>query len=291
MDESEFESQAITPEIVASEKLDLVIKETGIDVALGLEFQANFYEHFKMASTWAKKAKNIIVTDASQTVMMQEARTARLFLREKRLEIENFRKQKKEYYVRGGQAIDKVASFLKNMIEPIEHHLDLQEHYVEYKNKAEDERLLTEARARKEARLAEESKKDALEKERLRLENENLRKEAQEKERINQEELKKILEKNAEILRIEREKTSKAEVELRAKQQAEAKAEADRLKATDKLKFADDEYKLMDFRNQISILLSKAPEVKSNKYIRMIEDCTSHLHLAFISIKITEEEV
>ena len=113
-----------------------------------------------MANEWSKKAKNIIVTNENQTVLMEQARVARLFIRSKRLEIENFRKSKKEYYLRGGQAVDKVCGFLKNMIEPIENHLDLQEHYVEYKKKAEDARLLAEAQAKaEEDRIAEEKRK------------------------------------------------------------------------------------------------------------------------------------
>ena len=96
MDESDFESTAVTAEVVEpSKELSTVIKEVGLDQQLADEFRINFEQHFKMASTWAKKAKTIIVTDASQKVLMEEARTARLFLKSKRLEIEKFRVERK----------------------------------------------------------------------------------------------------------------------------------------------------------------------------------------------------
>ena len=37
-----------------------------------------------MANEWSKKAKNIIVTNENQTVLMEQARVARLFLSKKR---------------------------------------------------------------------------------------------------------------------------------------------------------------------------------------------------------------
>ena len=167
MTEEELE-QPITPELMPSKQLDIVIKEAGLENELAQEFHINFFEHFKMASTWAKKAKNIIVTDPSQTVIMQEARTARLFLREKRLEIEKFRVARKEYYLKGGRAIDKVANFLKDTIIPIETYLESQEKFVEIREKAKNDAILSEAKAKEEKELLAKQEKDRKELETLR---------------------------------------------------------------------------------------------------------------------------
>ena len=294
MTESEAEELETSP----STELVTIIKDARLEPDLAKEFTINFEEHFKMANEWSKKAKNIIVTNENQTVLMEQARVARLFIRSKRLEIENFRKSKKEYYLRGGQAVDKVCGFLKNMIEPIENHLDLQEHYIEYKKKAEDARLLAEAQAKaEEDRIAEEKRKSEenarlqAENERLRREQEKIKKENEakiaEENRKRQEELARVQAENKVKLDKERADREKVEAELREKKQAELKAEADRIRAEEALKSAGDEVKLMNYRNEIGILLSKAPEVKGLKNIRIIEDIKSHLHLAFMMIKIT----
>ena len=295
MTESEAEELETSP----STELVTIIKDARLEPDLANEFRINFEEHFKMANEWSKKAKNIIVTNENQTVLMEQARVARLFIRSKRLEIENFRKSKKEYYLRGGQAVDKVCGFLKNMIEPIENHLDLQEHYIEYKKKAEDARLLAEAQAKaEEDRIAEEKRKSEenarlqAENERLRREQEKIKKENEakiaEENRKRQEELARVQADNKVKLDKERADREKVEAELREKKQAELKAEADRIRAEEALKSAGDEVKLMNYRNEIGILLSKAPEVKGLKNIRIIEDIKSHLHLAFMMIKITD---
>lgn len=291
MTESELEDESITPEVIEpSLQLMKITKEANLEPDLANEFRINFEEHFKMANEWSKKAKAIIVTNDNQTVLMEQARVARLFIRAKRLEIENFRKVKKEYYLRGGQAVDKVATFLKNMIEPIERHLDLQEYYVEYKKKAEEERIKLEIEARIEQERLNKEKADIEERYRLKEENDKLIKEREEKERANKEELERVHKENEKSLQVEREKLRKSEEEIRARKQEELKKEADKVRAEEGLKSAGDEEKILAFRNEIGILLSKMPEIKSLKYTRLMADIQSHLHIAFISIKITQQE-
>lgn len=288
MTEEELEVEVVNPSV----QLLTITRESGLDPDLANEFRINFEEHFKMASTWAKKAKNIIVTNENQTVVMAEARTARLFLRSKRLEIEAFRVSKKEYYLKGGRAIDKVANFLKNTIEPIEAYLDLQEHYVEYKKKAEDERILAEAHAKIEAERIAKEESDKKEQERLRIENEKLRKEADQKERTNQEELKKVREANEEILRVEREKNAIVERELLLEKQEKLKAESDRIRAEHIAKSAGDTAKLIKFRQDLKILIDKFPEVTDKNLVRISEDAKSYLWLAHSSLnQVVEEEI
>lgn len=286
MTEQEMEEES-TPqhaaELIPQTQLAVIIKESKLDKELAEEFFINFEEHFKMANEWSKKAKLIIVTNENQTVLMEQARVARLFIRSKRLEIENFRKSKKEYYLRGGQAVDKVATFLKNIIEPIENHLDLQEHYVEYKKKAEDTRLLEEARIKEDQRVAAELLVQAAERDRLKIENEKLRKESEEKERINQKELEIVHQRNEEILRIEREKNALMERELRNRKQAEMKAEADKIRAEEALKSASDVEKMKKFYEDLMAI--QFPDVISPNAKRIIFDSKSHVGIAVMQTK------
>ena len=282
MTEEDLE-EAITPEVVPSQELSTVIKEVGLDQQLANEFRINFEQHFRMASTWAKKAKNIIVTDPSQIVVMQEARQARLFLRSKRLEIEQFRVAKKEYYLKGGRAIDKVANFLKDTIIPIEEHLDRQEHFVELRKKAEDERILAEAHSKMEADALAEQQRLAEETKKIREENEKLKAENKVKEEI----ARKFAEQKEAELQEERNKALRIERELQLRKQAELKAEADKIREEESLLKAGDTEKLQAFRRDV--LAIKIPEVKSAENKRIIEDAKSHLYLAIIKIKQEEE--
>ncbi len=282
------EEEAEELEIVTSTELVTIIKDARLEPDLANEFRINFEEHFKMANEWSKKAKTIIVTNENQTVLMEQARVARLFIRSKRLEIENFRKSKKEYYLRGGQAVDKVCTFLKNMIEPIENHLDLQEHYIEYKKKAEDTRLLAEAQAKAEADRIENERLQAVEMARLRKEAADHEK-ALASERTKQEAIlaKERAIQEAQLVK-ERAERAKVEEELRKKRQAEMKAEADRIKAEERAKSAGDNDKLIALHKAIAAI--HIPEVKSKESIRMVENAKSYLAMALKSIIINEEE-
>jgi len=276
MTEEEMES-GITPEVLPSKDLAVIIKETGLEESLAQEFTINFEEHFRMASEWAKKAKKIIVTDASQQVVMQEARTAMLFLREKRLEIEKFRVSRKEYFLKGGRAIDKVANFLKDTIIPIEEHLDRQEHYVELMKKAEDARILAEAHAKQEAEIKAKEESDRIALKQAQEENEKLRKEAE-----------KVKKEAEQARRLDEQRIREMEREISLKREAEAKAEADRIKAEEALKSAGDGEKLWAFRKAVEAI--NIPDVKSEDNKRLIAEAKNYLNLAIYKIRLPEEE-
>ena len=265
MTESEAEEQetpVLTPELLPQQRFQVMVKEAQLDQSRADYLLQNFSGHFKEAAEWAKKAKDIIVTNENQTVMMEIARTGRLFLSKKRQEIEKARKWMKEPALREGQAIDKIANLLKDTIIPTEEHLRRQEDFVKLRQEAEAERIRLEVEARMEQERITKEKADA-------------------------EALAKAQAENKVKLDKERADREKVEAELREKKQAELKAEADRIRAEEALKSAGDEVKLMNYRNEIGILLSKVPEVKGLKNVRIIEDIKSHLHLAFMMIKIT----
>ena len=162
--------------------LDIIVKESGLETTKANYILEQFKDYFNIAAEWEAKAKSIVVTDESQVVDMQMARTGRLFLREKRIAVEKSRKALKEQALREGKAIDGIANVLKALIEPIEKYLDDQEHFVENKKKAEEqEAARVEALKLEEEKIAKE-KAEAAEQERMRIENEKLKLEVLQKE-------------------------------------------------------------------------------------------------------------
>jgi hypothetical protein len=223
------------------QSLEVIVKESGLETTKANYILEKFQDHFKIAAEWEAKAKTIVVTEESQTAEMQMARAGRLFLREKRIAVEKSRKELKEQALREGKAIDGIANVLKALIEPIEDYLDKQEHFVEYKKKAEEEEAQRVAMIKAEEERIAKEKAESEERERIRLENEKLRAEAIEREQEMEQERKKqqaILEAEKakaeaerkameEKTRTEREKAekerAKVEAELKAKAEAEKK--------------------------------------------------------------------
>lgn len=108
-----------------------------------LVLQKSFEPFYLQASEWMKKAKALIVSDAGQTKEMAEARVARLALKNIRVDVEKMRKTLKEDSLKKGQAIDTIAKTLKELIEPIESHLEQQEKFAELQDlKMREERKI-----------------------------------------------------------------------------------------------------------------------------------------------------
>lgn len=211
-------------------KLVEIVKQSGLEQTKANFILDKFQDYFSMASEWEQKAKNIVVTNEKQTADMQMARTGRLFLREKRLLIENSRKELKEQSLREGKAIDGIANVLKALIVPIEEYLEKQEKFIEIQEEKKRELIRLEVEKKMEEERIAKEKAEQEERERIRLENDRLKKEAEEKEKA---------------LQAER---AKVEAEKRAAE-AKARAEQDRLnkEAEEKLakerKIADDKFK------------------------------------------------
>lgn len=75
--------------------------------------------------------KTIVVTDESDTIGMKKAREVRLELKKVRTSVENKRKELKEDSLRTGKAIDGVAKYIKDNIQPVEEYLEQQEKFAE----------------------------------------------------------------------------------------------------------------------------------------------------------------
>src|SRR3990167_11427401 len=101
-------------------QLQVIVKESGLEPTKAKYILEQFSNYFDLADEWTKKAKTIIVTSENQEADMAIARVGRLFLREKRIAIENSRKSLKEQALREGKAIDGIANVLKALIVPIE---------------------------------------------------------------------------------------------------------------------------------------------------------------------------
>lgn len=228
-------------------QLQVILKEQGVEqdnaTAIVKAFGGPFAEAGEILATY----QDIKVTDESQTELMQQAREKRLALKKARTTVENNRKALKEDIVKQGRAIDGIARFVREAIEPAEKYLELQERFVvikaaerleatraerlekiaqytdnpslyNFSTMTDDEfqALLTELKQTHEARLAKE-----------RAEREEA--ERKEQERIAEE--KRIREENerlraeAAAKEAEREKERKAEAERLAKLQAEREKE------------------------------------------------------------------
>lgn len=225
-------------------QLALIVEQSGLEQTKAQYILENFSSYFALASEWEKRAKDIIVTDESQTADMAIARVGRLALREKRITLEKERKRLKEQALREGKAIDGIANVLKAVIQPIEEYLDKQENFVKYKKQEEERIARLEAEKKELERLEAEriakEKAEAEERERMIKENERLKKEAEE----NQKELdRQKAEAEAKKRAIEaqaREERERAESE-RIKQQEiidrqKAEAEAERKKHEEAMK-------------------------------------------------------
>ncbi len=218
-------------------QLVVIVEESGLTGSKAQFILENFQDYFKVAAEWETKARTLVVTRPEQKAEMALARDGRLFLREKRLAIENSRKKLKEDVLREGKAIDGIANVLKALIEPIEKYLDEQEHFVEIQEKKKEDahRAEVEARMAKEdedRRLAEEAKAA-----KLQAENEKLRKQNEAAAAKLKAERDKAKEASDKVEADRREALRKADAE-RAKIEEKArlereKAEADKRKAAE----------------------------------------------------------
>src|SRR5437868_2781361 len=97
-----------------------IVRESGLGKTKADIVLERFQDYFRIASEWERKSRMLSVTRADQITEMQMARDGRLFLKEKRTEVERTRKTLKEESLREGKAIDGIANVLKGLIEPIE---------------------------------------------------------------------------------------------------------------------------------------------------------------------------
>src|SRR3990167_7095503 len=211
-------------------QLQIIVKESGLEQSKAKFILENFQNYFEIADDWAKKARAIVVTDENQKAEMQMARAGRLFLREKRIAVEDARKNLKEQALREGKAIDGIANVLKALIIPIEEYLEKQEKFVEFREAEKAELIRIEVERKMEEDRIKAEQEILKEQVRIKAENERLKKEAEAKEKALQAERAKV-----EAEKQEAERKAKAEQD-RLKKEAEAKLLEEREIADEKFK-------------------------------------------------------
>lgn len=219
-------NEPVTP--LPETALATIMAQSNLDEADAQTLRDSFEKAYELAHGWAIEAQAIIVTDASQTDLMQQARTMRLEVARTRIDVEKCRKTLKESSLRKGQAIDAVARVITNLIAPIEKHLDAQEHFVQIQERIAFEQFQAAEKARLDAEAAERAKAAAEEQVRLRAENARLQAEAAERER-------QASAERREHERILAEEQRKAVEAKRAADEQERRAAADRKAAQDLL--------------------------------------------------------
>lgn len=224
-------------------QLSVIVKESGLDQTKATFILTKFQDYFEMAANWEAKAKTLVVTSETQTAEMQMAKTGRLFLRKKRIDIEEARKELKEQSLREGKAIDGIANVLKALIIPIEEYLEKQEKFAELKEAARLNLLREEEAKKAEAARIEAERAAAAEQERIRAENARLKKEADEREAAIRKERAEA-QAAADKLRKENEAKlakQREEAEMqRKKDQAAALAEAEKVRKVNEAKIAEE---------------------------------------------------
>lgn len=118
---------------MANSQLQVILKEQGIENNQAQALLDAFGAPFEEAGVILKDYKTIVVTKEDQFDLMADAREKRLALKKVRTGVENKRKELKENILKEGKAIDSVARFVKEIIEPAESYLEEQEKFAEIK--------------------------------------------------------------------------------------------------------------------------------------------------------------
>lgn len=132
--------------------LQTIAKQNGLAEADPLAAQLDGFQ--KGLAPILDAAKRIVVTDATQVTEIKHARTARLQLRQIRIDVEKTRKAFKEESLRRGKAVDALARTITDQIEPEESRLQAMEDFAE-RAEAKRKQARAEARAEKLETLGE----------------------------------------------------------------------------------------------------------------------------------------
>lgn len=144
-DSSQYAAGPKTPPVLVPEVMANQLTEIA-DTSLAKTLADAFVALFAEADQWKNLAMKIVVTNADQTIAIQQARSLRLQFRRIRCDAETRRKALKAGIVAQGKAIDGMANIIKALTEPVEAHLQAQEDFAE-RMEAEAAAKLFHARA------------------------------------------------------------------------------------------------------------------------------------------------
>lgn len=116
---------------MADNQLQVILTEQNVAKENAKQLLEAFGAPFEEAGEILAEYKTIVVTEEDQFDLMADARSKRLALKNIRVDVEKKRKELKEDSLRTGRAIDSVAKFVKDAIEPAEKYLETQEKFAE----------------------------------------------------------------------------------------------------------------------------------------------------------------
>jgi hypothetical protein len=127
------------------ESIEIAIAKFKVEPDTAMVLRQHFEPFQAQAIEWADKAKDLIVTDETQTDRMASAKEARLAMRKIRLSIEALHKELKEDSLKKGQLLDLIKRTLIGFIEPTEELLQKQEDFIKIRDE-QKRRELRDAR-------------------------------------------------------------------------------------------------------------------------------------------------
>lgn len=110
-------------------ELVVLIEKSPLELTTKEQLKEQFSDYAAQVAVWKSGAANLKVTDVSQKDLMKECKTARLAVKSIRVEIEKTRKRLKADSLERGKAIDNIAKYLAEQIEPLEEFLQEQEDF------------------------------------------------------------------------------------------------------------------------------------------------------------------
>lgn len=108
-----------------------IIDTMGLEKQTAVAIRNSFEPFIRQVYEWKTKAMELVVTDVTQTDLMQAARESRLALKSIRVQADKVRKALKEDSNRYGKAVQTVYNSIESIITPIEQHLEQQERFKE----------------------------------------------------------------------------------------------------------------------------------------------------------------
>lgn len=122
--------EVLTPEVMPKEAL-AIIQTSGMELSSAEYLEKAFHDMFADARKYTELAKQIKVTSVDQTADMKLAKTVRLELRRIRCDAERTRKTLNEDGNRRKKAVDGIYNLVEQLTVPLETYLEEQEKFAE----------------------------------------------------------------------------------------------------------------------------------------------------------------
>jgi hypothetical protein len=136
---------------MSDDALALEVRKEELPEAEVAILQSSFITFLQQAEAMKEQALSINVTNVDQVDEIKKAREWRITIKNIRVDCEKVRKKMKEDSLRRGRAIDGMANVIKDLIAPIEEHLDNQEKFVE----RQEQQRIEELRRKRVAEIAQ----------------------------------------------------------------------------------------------------------------------------------------